>query len=72
MYKFGTLQRLVRLFCRKDSASTFFYLESQFLQDVPESLANAPIREPRSQESIAAQQRAKVFSFLSSFSFFMC
>lgn len=27
--------------------------------DVPESLANAPIREPRSQESIAAQQRAK-------------
>ncbi|KAG0504133.1 hypothetical protein KC19_8G075200 [Ceratodon purpureus] len=27
--------------------------------DVPESLINAPVREPRSQESIAAQQRAK-------------
>lgn len=27
--------------------------------DVPESLANAPVRGPRSQESIAAQQRAK-------------
>ena len=50
----------------------FFTLESRFLQDVPESLANAPIREPRSHESIAAQQRAKVSPFLLRFTFFLC